>query len=561
MSKKLLFTKSMNIILIFLIVLGIVVLLFGRILLGSYRKEGQNKLEAIIGQKMALDDTLFFQIDRALMSIAIDDNSVLSALTKNAVQSYDTMLQEAEYIRQISKRLISLANIYGDFYYFWLYETNTSSLIDYGSNDYKIRQAFRENISEKIRLGDIFLSQNNMWTIQDHQYIATSMKYGTVYIGAWISIEDYLREFTKLDLSDVFEVELFDDSNHRILRMKYSKNHGAYFDNQPSDTHAFGTYRVKMAGENVDSVLLFTISWGFWENTVFLQIFMIGVSLLVIFGILCCSFYIYKKVLRPVLCFYAQIHKFSANNHYKVDDKIVELDEAARMLNNLANEVYTLKMDNYVEKIRRQETELSFVKLQVKPHFYINCLNVIYSMAQLKKFEEIQALCLNISDYMRLLFRKNADKITLKQELDMVDKYLKIIQDVYGQEFQYCLTISCDIEEITVPPLVIQTFVENAVKHGGRDFEDILDIKVEINKCRRESESWICINIQDSGVGFPEKLLHCPELEGSDTFEKESQIGITNVRKRLDFYYGSQYRLIFDNNDIGALVSIEIPLK
>ncbi len=280
--------------------------------------------------------------------------------------------------------------------------------------------------------------------------------------------------------------------------------------------------------------MIFEIQWTLFENTVFVQTILVIFSLLLIIVIIGVSLYIYRKVLRPVMGFYNQIKNYSENFQYSVDESLVELDEAARMINRLYDEVHGLKEDNYIQRIKRQEAELSFVRLQIRPHFYINCLNVICSMAQLNKNEAIQDMCLNISDYMRLLFRKDTSLIQLSQELEMTDKYLRVIKNVYGQAFNYFLNVDCDSHAFLILPLLIQTFVENSIKYGGRDVEDVLEIWVNIS-LKENKENRMCIQIQDSGVGFGSDILgqlSQEHIESQDTthqwiYEYYSKASIT----------------------------------
>ncbi len=126
---------------------------------------------------------------------------------------------------------MNLANVYGNKYYFWIYEENTDSLVDFGSNDYKIRTEFRNRIKEKIRKGTLQLTQNNRWIIQDDMYIATSMKYESVYIGAWVSVSDYLLDLSKMKLSDSFRITLEDTQHQYVKSVDYSKAYGAILNN------------------------------------------------------------------------------------------------------------------------------------------------------------------------------------------------------------------------------------------------------------------------------------------------------------------------------------------
>ena len=77
------------------------------------------------------------------------------------------------------------------------------------------------------------------------------------------------------------------------------------------------------------------------------------------------------------------------------------------------------------EQLEKQKTKIDYLQLQIRPHFYINCLNSIYSMAQLKHTEEIQQLALYVSGYMRSIFRKGTKPILMDEELQQIVNYVK----------------------------------------------------------------------------------------------------------------------------------------
>ena len=78
------------------------------------------------------------------------------------------------------------------------------------------------------------------------------------------------------------------------------------------------------------------------------------------------------------------------------------------------------------EQLEKQKTKIDYLQLQIRPQFYINCLNSIYSMAKLKHTEEIQQLALYVSGYMRSIFRKGTKPILMDEELQQIVNYVKI---------------------------------------------------------------------------------------------------------------------------------------
>ena len=224
------------------------------------------------------------------------------------------------------------------------------------------------------------------------------------------------------------------------------------------------------------------------------------------------------------------------------------------MLNLLMDEIHTLELEKYKQKIKLKEVELGFVQQQARPHFYIYFLNVIYGMAQLNLKDGIQELCINISDYMRYLFRKNMELVPVIQELDMINKYLNVVSEIYDQNFIYEANVDADMDSIAMPPLLIHTFVENSIKYGCCD--DSLSLKVDVHI----REQYLYISIQDSGIGFPPDILEA--FRQKKIISKSGhKIGIMNVQLRLSLLYSDDHSLSLENNENGADVFIKIPVQ
>ena len=117
----------------------------------------------------------------------------------------------------------------------------------------------------------------------------------------------------------------------------------------------------------------------------------------------------------------------TGNNYYE------EFENVGEIWRNLEKEIQELKVQVYEEQLEKQKTKIDYLQLQIRPHFYINCLNSIYSMAQLKHTEEIQQLALYVSGYMRSIFRKGTKPILMDEELQQIVNYVKIHNILYHQ--------------------------------------------------------------------------------------------------------------------------------
>ena len=557
--KKPLFTKTIQLMIWLMLMIAVIGLVLGHRLMLYYFEKEKEDITNGIRQYFELNDNSFRQLNQELLFIAANDANVKGLTSMENVQEpdYKALLNYNIDVAAVQMRLQNIVSVYGNKYYVWLYEAKSDTFIDYGNNDYKLRTDFREIIGKQIEEKNIKLSQNGRWFIEEQRYICSTLRFGNVYIGTWIDLEDYLDNIMKLKISPSFMVSILDQDENPVRNKRYLYGDITDIDDMESGEKGLSNFTIKEKGAKSDFSIVIRIYQKWYENSHFLQMVLVLVSLGFLLVVLSFSVYLRNKVLHPILRFYNQIAANSGIQKINVNEGVVELDEAARMLNVLIDEVHALELDNYVQKTKRQEAELGFAQQQIRPHFFINCLNVIYSMAQLNKKQNIQDLCVDISDYMRLLFQANTDLVPVLQELDMIDKHLKVMNSVYGQDFMYSLTKECELAGDIMPPLLIQTFVENSIKHGGK--EERLFISVVIKKECSVNTNKLCISIQDSGIGFPEEVLE--KLNRGEEIQKTAghQIGIQNVLQRLKLIYETDYELLFQNLGSGAKVTIRIP--
>jgi len=136
--------------------------------------------------------------------------------------------------------------------------------------------------------------------------------------------------------------------------------------------------------------------------------------------------------------------------------------------NKMMAQIEELKINVYEEQLNKQKAELQHLQLQINPHFFMNTLSIIYNLALTKNYENIQDMSLRLVRYFRFMFRSNLTFVPLQEELDHVLNYVRI------QELRFQQALTCHIEKpetldkfpVHIPPLIIQTFVENAMKYA-----------------------------------------------------------------------------------------------
>lgn len=189
------------------------------------------------------------------------------------------------------------------------------------------------------------------------------------------------------------------------------------------------------------------------------------------------------------------------------------------------------------------ETELSFLKAQISPHFLFNTLNSIYSLALTKSDSAPEAI-VKLSGLMRYSISESGqDKVSLQQEINYITNYIDLQKLRLTHKIKISYTVDGHIEGKIIAPFLLIPFIENAFKHGVNS-EENSDIKIKIVITSYN----ILLEVVNNKV-----YLRYNE-------EKGTNIGIATTRKRLELLYPGNHSLNIENNNHEFKVSLKITL-
>lgn len=241
------------------------------------------------------------------------------------------------------------------------------------------------------------------------------------------------------------------------------------------------------------------------------------------------------------------------------NSKIQEVTEIAKTVNTMLDTIQQQKIKSYEQQLEIQHAQLQYLHLQIRPHFFLNCLNLIYSMAEEKKYSALQELTLDFSTYLRSIFQDSFQEIPLSTEISSVESYLHILQAGAQLPPRLELVLDTDATEVLIPPLSILTFVENSIKHSKRVDTPLL-IRIKGSLLHSEEGSYLNVSICDNGGGFsPEQLIDLNRTRKQ--LYTGHQVGISNIRHRFRLFYGEKASISFRNLSEGACVELFLPLE
>ncbi len=213
----------------------------------------------------------------------------------------------------------------------------------------------------------------------------------------------------------------------------------------------------------------------------------------------------------------------------------------------LAFEYFFLYRDTELNRLRLESNlramELAALKAQVNPHFLFNCLNNVRSLV-IENGERAREMLLRLSGLLRYaLDAGRHERVALAEELRAVSDYLDLEKLQFEERLSWKLDISQEALHATIPPMLLQQLVENAVKHGIAVQTGGGDILISART--QNNELWL--RVENTG-----------QVQGAS----ENGVGLTNARERLRLLCGAGAALSLENTDnYRVAASVAIPLK
>lgn len=232
-----------------------------------------------------------------------------------------------------------------------------------------------------------------------------------------------------------------------------------------------------------------------------------------------------------------------------------EFKQVNDTFNGMINQITDLKIDSYERQLAAERSEMAALKMQIRPHFVLNCLKNVYALAETGRTGEIQKLILLLSRHLRYILSYSEDTVPLGRELELCQNYIEL--SGVGQTHPACCSIELDerFGELPVPPVSLLTLVENSLKHGAWEGR-ALHIVITVRQLEMEDGALANITVADNGPGFTPSQLE--ELNRAAPREESGRhVGLANVLRRLKLLYGSGLAVAFANGrDGGARVEL-----
>jgi two-component system sensor histidine kinase YesM len=253
----------------------------------------------------------------------------------------------------------------------------------------------------------------------------------------------------------------------------------------------------------------------------------------------------------------------SHTKHFEFQQLNNSFNDMVTHINELMDAVTNLKLQEVHLRLRQKEALIKALQNQINPHLLYNSLDIIKSIAYLKKVSTIQTIALNLGDVYRYTAKFTEGEVTLQDELDNLHKYLEIISLRFPGIFQSKFYVHDKYRDCRIIKLSLQPIVENAVKYAIEPIGGDGTILVSAY----DDKGDLVVEIADNGDGFPvEKLkdIRSQLFDISnyiqDRYVEQDSLGISNVHARLVLKYGEMYGISIESfPGRGSVISIRVP--
>lgn len=217
---------------------------------------------------------------------------------------------------------------------------------------------------------------------------------------------------------------------------------------------------------------------------------------------------------------------------------------------NVAIALVFQRYDDQLEKEKlmksNAENQLTYLKAQINPHFYMNMLNNIHGMIEIDA-EKAQSMVIDMSRLMRYMLYESSKPLTfLDREISFLIDYIELMKLRYDNgivRISYKFPDGNEAKGINIPPLLFLTFIENAFKHGI--------------SYQKESSISISIDLKDNN----RLCFRCRNTKHPLDVNSKSGVGLANIRQRLRLLYGDSAELRIHEISETFTVSLSIPYE
>jgi len=276
------------------------------------------------------------------------------------------------------------------------------------------------------------------------------------------------------------------------------------------------------------------------------------------------SFYMTRRLIKPITQLRNIIRKTELTTLGEIQGSPLhssfdEMEELNQAFQGMSSDLKTSMNELINSKQQEMKSRSIALQSQINPHFYYNSLSSIIILAENNQAEDVVTLCRNLSNIMRYITDGSSPTVSIREELDYIEKYLYCMKVRYQSSLNYVIRVDESIMDTEIPRLIIQPLVENALKYGT-NCNPPWSITIISTVC----EDFWRIDVTDSGNGFTGEAIELIDSRIQTANETGGMpqisidgMGLLNVYSRWKLYCGDDIIFSCKNTETGGgVVSI-----
>lgn len=489
-----------------------------RNLLQLYGKELDNKLE---NADMLLERLIYRRDDYdMLQSESETERYYASVAIKNFIQ------EQITYDLYVDAVMIA-DSVYG-------------SCLDYENSEmaYQERESLRQYAIERAGEGRA-KAEWEIIQIGSVDYVSKMYVWQGRSAGIFISVDHFMDNATKKTLQEISI--LLKDDNEIVWgscgkeeipyeigeKLEQTWKNGAVYETD----YELADGQMQVSAYVSMSEIFSQIRWN-------MILVLTVILILAVFSVFFINF-LRKKMIAPMGHIQKSMEQMqTGNREYRItkefDNK--EFIVLKDTFNRLMDEIMKLKIQSYEKQIDLQETELKCMKLQIRPHFFLNAMTTISSLSQQGKNKEIENYISALSKNIRYMFRAGLHTVSLQEEVVHVENYFEMQELKYPGCVFYYIDIDPEVREWRIPQMIIHTIIENEYKYAV-NINQMLTILIKAEKRSVDGEQMLYLEIEDDGEGYPEEVLVFFENEENTISQTGERVGLKSVKRMMELMY------------------------
>lgn len=502
--------------------------------------------------------------DKELLQILRKDYSNVPYPKLEISQDFDTVNQIIKNSMLLNTDLIESIVIYQDHNRLIIGRSNTDLInYTYFENEF-MKEPYIQDIFQKKGLAtsigvhpDKLMTSNNKNVVSIGRAIIDPNTYdnlGLILIN--IDIDKLTAVWSNTHFTENTKFYLIDESEH-VIYSPDSSQIGQATSSIVEEMKQSSNYIITSSSTvtNWKAVTIIPKTELFHVLDVMLETIIISLLVLLLLAIFT-SIFIATSVTKPLAILQHKMKRVSQGDmDVVIDIQHGELGKISITIDHMLEDIRRLIQRIYEEETEKRRLESLALQSQIKPHFIYNTINVIKWMAKIQGSTGIEEALTDFSSIIKFTAKTESEYTTFQEEVDFITSYTRILDCRYLNKFEVSYDIEPNILQYKTLKFLIQPLVENAVFHGfeGVDYKGKLLIHIY------QQADNVVVVVSDNGKGM--SMLEQDTLDSRETVEQFNSIGIKNVRRRVELYFGEGYGLWIESKENeGTTAKIIVPI-